>query len=415
MSIAIERFQQLLRLRTISGEGPHGAYDDCAQWLKNYVEEIGLSCTVFSLIPNKPIVLATWAGRDPQLPGIILNSHYDVVPVMPEHWQYDAFEGKVLKDGHIYGRGTQDMKCVCIQYVEAIRRLKAEGFVPQRNVYLLFVPDEEIGGAQGMEEFLKSAQFEAIQPVACAFDEGLANPNNAFTVFYGERAPWWIYVKAEGPTGHGSRFIQNTATSKLLRVCNKAMVFREEQEKILNADEGCKHGDMKKRKLGDVTTINLTVLKSGVSSDGGQTYALNVIPTEATAGFDMRISPNMDMAQLEAMLNEWCAEEGLSWSFAPQTNPFREHYKTQLDENNVWWKLFQGSCEKLGIAIEPEVFPAATDSRFIRKLGIPAFGFSPMRNTPILLHEHNEMLHKDTFLEGIEVYVAIFKDIFTHQ
>lgn len=69
----------------------------------------------------------------------------------------------------------------------------------------------------------------------------------------------------------------------------------------MGADIGCKHGDMKKKKLGDVTTLNITVLKSGVSSDGGQTYAMNVIPTEAIAGFDVRISPHLDMADFEVL------------------------------------------------------------------------------------------------------------------
>jgi aminoacylase len=36
-------------------------------------------------------------------------------------------------------------------------------------------------------------------------------------------------------------------------------------------------------KLGDVTTLNLTVLKAGVTADG-KTYNYNVIPTEAEAG-----------------------------------------------------------------------------------------------------------------------------------
>lgn len=75
----------------------------------------------------------------------------------------------------------------------------------------------------------------------------------------------------------------------------QALAFRDEQEAQLGADVGCKHGDMKKKKLGDVTTLNITVLKSGVTSDGGQTYALNVIPTEAVAGFDVRIAPDVDL------------------------------------------------------------------------------------------------------------------------
>lgn len=39
------------------------------------------------------------------------------------------------------------------------------------------------------------------------FPPGLANPGEAYTIFFGERAPWWVKISATGPTGHGSRFI----------------------------------------------------------------------------------------------------------------------------------------------------------------------------------------------------------------
>lgn len=52
---------------------------------------------------------------------MLLNSHYDVVPVMPECWtEAEPFAGAVVEtDGgrRIYGRGAQDMKSVCVQYM----------------------------------------------------------------------------------------------------------------------------------------------------------------------------------------------------------------------------------------------------------------------------------------------------------
>ncbi|TMW63753.1 hypothetical protein Poli38472_002694 [Pythium oligandrum] len=411
----VTRLLELLSFPTVSADGPKGVYEECAEWLRAYLVEIGLAVQVFEPEPHKPIVLATWKGEDETLPSIILNSHYDVVPPLREYWTSDPFQAKVLEDGNIYGRGTQDMKSVCIQYVEAVARLKSKGFVPKRNIYLLFVPDEELGGFGGMRNFLQTPEFKSIQPVAFAFDEGLANTTDAYTVFYGERMAWWFYVKAEGPTGHASRFIPGTAVSKIINISNKALAFRDEQEKLLNADAGCKHGDMAKKKLGDVTTINLTMLKSGVTADGGQTYALNVIPTEATAGFDVRISPEMDVELFKAMLDKWCEEEGVTWEFPMKvTGPLPKHAVTKIDDTNVWWELFKGACDKLGMQVETEIFPAATDSRYFRQLGIPALGFSPMNNTEILLHEHNERLHKDTFLRGIDVYEAIFSDMFAY-
>lgn len=57
------------------------------------------------------------------------------------------------------------------------------------------------------------------------------------------------------------------------------------------------------------------------------------------------------------------------------------------------------------------VFPAATDSRYIRHVGIPAIGFSPMNNTPKLMHDHDEFLGADVYLKGIEIYQKIIKKI----
>lgn len=104
---------------------------------------------------------------------------------MPDHWSQPAFDGSIVDvDGEkrVYGRGTQDMKLVCIQYLVAISRLIDAGVTPERSVVLSFVPDEEVGGA-GMAWFLQSDWYaaELEGKVAIAFDEGLANVNDAFT------------------------------------------------------------------------------------------------------------------------------------------------------------------------------------------------------------------------------------------
>lgn len=423
---AVSRFQEFLRIPSVSATGPtDGSYSAASAWLVEACKASLGDIPVKTIEPvaHKPIVVATLQGTDPSLACIVLNSHYDVVPVMLEQWCCDPFAADI-RDGYIgpqavgmeqagpcvYGRGAQDMKCVCVQYLEALRRLRARpgGWSPLRTIHLTFVPDEEIGGADGMGAFLRTPDFEALQPIALALDEGLSNPREAFTAFYGERTPWWLLIRAEGPTGHGSRFIQDTAVEKLMGVVNKALAFRKEQEESLgwDAHAGCKHSQAKK--LGDVTTLNVTMLKGGVSLDGGKTYALNVIPTEFEAGFDVRISPNVATSEFKAKLDEWCAAEGLSWSFAPWTAPLHDHFLTDTDRTtNPFWGVFEDACVSAGCRVEREIFPAGTDSRFLRALGVQAVGFSPMANSPILLHEHNEALSVATFLRGIEVYQSV--------
>lgn len=412
----LDFFKTLLQFRTVSAEGPEtGAYRACVDWLATQCQSAGLTTKICEPIENKPILIASLIGTEPELPSIIFNSHYDVVPAMEEHWHTDPFVA-VEKDGKLYARGTQDMKCVCAQYVLAIGRLVQSGAKFKRTIHLTFVPDEETGGLHGMGEFLKHEDFTNLGPVACALDEGLANTKEGhYTAFYGERAPMWVLVTAKGPTGHGSRFVKDTAVEKLMEVANKALEFRSQQEARLGYPgeiAGCKHCDA--LKLGDVTTVNLTMIQGGVSGDGGKTWALNVIPTEFTAGFDIRVSCTMPIADFTMMMDSWCVREGLSWEFASWSGSERitDHFysSTNRDES-IWWRTFDDTCTALGMNVTAEIFPAGTDSRFLRQSGIPAFGFSPMSGTEVMLHEHNEYLEIDIFQKGISIYENIITQL----
>jgi acetylornithine deacetylase/succinyl-diaminopimelate desuccinylase-like protein len=64
-----------------------------------------------------------------------------------------------------------------------------------------------------------------------------------------------------------------------------------------------------------------------------------------------------------------------------------------------------------GIKTKVQVFPGGTDSRYLRSVGIPAIGFSPMNYTPVLLHDHDEFLQADIFLKGIEIYTKIIASV----
>jgi aminoacylase len=188
---AVAWFRSFLRIRTVSGEGPSGSYLEAQNWLTTFIGEnlkVDRVCVV-SPKPNKPIVLATILGSEPSLPGVLLNSHYDVVPVMPEFWDVDPFDGHRTSDGKIIGRGAQDMKCVCVQYLVSLLRLRKQGWQPCRSLHLSFVPDEEVGGMEGMGLLLETPEWKSMLPIGLALDEGLASPSDAYTVFYGERLP----------------------------------------------------------------------------------------------------------------------------------------------------------------------------------------------------------------------------------
>ncbi|KAL3092480.1 hypothetical protein niasHS_007689 [Heterodera schachtii] len=88
-----------------------------------------------------------------------------------------------------------------------------------------------------------------------------------------------------------------------------------------------------------------------------------------------------------------------------QTDKFRAlNVGFALDEG--LWHSFN-TFKRRKCKISTEIFIGGTDSRYLRQAGIPAIGFSPMINTPILLHDHNEFLNEHVFLDGVKLYAKI--------
>ncbi|KAH9503634.1 adenylate cyclase [Bulinus truncatus] len=127
----------------------------------------------------------------------------------------------------------------------------------------------------------------------------------------------------------------------------------------------------------------------------------NVVPAELSATFDVRIPPTEDFDDLKEKLENWCKEAGpdVSMEFLQEGRD-----RDTVDVASPLWQAFKSACEKANVEIEPEIFPGGTDSRHFRKAGVKMIGFSPMNNTPVLLHDNNEFLNEQVFLKGIEVY-----------
>ncbi|KAA8535911.1 hypothetical protein F0562_028389 [Nyssa sinensis] len=396
----LSRFQQYLRINTAH---PNPNYYEAADFILSHAKSLSLESQTLEFVKGKPLILLKWPGKHTYLPSILLNSHTDVVPAEHHKWTHPPFDAHLDHNGLIYARGSQDMKCVGLQYLEAIRKLKSDGFEPARTVYLSFVPDEEIGGHDGAEKLADSETFKKMN-VGIVLDEGLASPDENYRVFYGERCPWWLVIKATGAPGHGAKLYDNTAMENLLKSIESVRRFRAAQFDLVKA--GLKAE-------GEVISVNMVFLKAGTPSPTG--FVMNLQPSEAEAGFDIRVPPTVDQASLERRIaEEWApASRNMTFEFKQKVSVYDKFGKPSLtvtDSSNPWWALLEGAVKKANRKLgKPEIFPASTDARYFREQGLPAIGFSPMANTPILLHDHNEFLNKDEYLEGIDAYKSIIK------
>ena len=289
-----------------------------------------------------------------------------------------------------------------------------QGFTPLRTIAVTFVPDEEVGGEHGMGAFVESDRFKQLN-VGLELDEGWATPEDVFPVFYAERCPWWFVVKASGEPGHGSKLYDGGATENLQAAITRMYAFRKQQYDKVKRGEAA---------LGSVPSLNVVYLRAGVPTVPSAPFAdaqfvMNMQPASAEAGFDMRVPPMSaaEMAQLEsAMLGYWAPQaSNLSVHWVQQSKRLQSDGRpavTSTDERvNPWWGVFTRSLDAQGLRTQPQIFPAATDASYLRVKGIPSLGFSPMRRTPKLLHEHDEFLSTEAFQEGIAVYTRLVADL----
>lgn len=285
----------------------------CVHFLREQAKSLQLPISVYYPdLPTQPIVVITWQGIDNDLPSIVLNSHMDVVPVFESYWTHPPFGAEIDAEGRIFARGAQDMKCVGMQYLAAIRALKRDGIQLKRTIHVTFVPDEERGGYLGMAKFIETDAFQNLN-IGFAFDEGIASPTETYSMFYGERTVWGmcndlylfhyssavsisislssstvINIKCNGVSGHSSFLHKNTAVEKAQFLINKFMDYRNKEANKLEQNESLR--------IGDVTSINLTKINGGVQN--------NVVPPEISILFDIRIALDVDLNDLESKVRQ---------------------------------------------------------------------------------------------------------------
>ncbi|KAE9547093.1 hypothetical protein FO519_009695 [Halicephalobus sp. NKZ332] len=285
------------------------------------------------------------------------------------------------------------MKSVGIQYLEAYRRLRKAGKKNfKRTVYFLFAADEEIGGPV-MGKFVKTKEFKELN-VGFNLDESRASSNDVYAVLYGERNPWWLRVRISGSPGHGSLFIENDVGTKLKTFLDIVYAFRQEEKERLKNSNG-------RLTLGDVVTLNVTKIGGGVQ--------VNVVPDEFIIEMDIRIPPGV-VRTFEDTIKGWIsrAGEGITYTFTQHTVI---EDTTPITDDDPYWKVFSNTLKEMDCKFEAEICCGSTDSRFLRAIGIRAIGFSPMINTPILLHDHNEFLEEKVFLRGVEIYEKLIENL----
>lgn len=169
----------------VPGAAGEGAIADV---IARELRSIGLAVELQEVRPGRPNVVGILEGRGPGR-SLMFCGHIDTVGVEGMTRPFDP----VIKDGRLFGRGSQDMKGGVAAMIGAARDLAQAG-LPRGKVVIACVIDEEY----------ESIGAEALVTKWGA-DFGVVTEPTDLQIAIGHKGFAWVEIQTSGRAAHGSR------------------------------------------------------------------------------------------------------------------------------------------------------------------------------------------------------------------
>ncbi|MEM6792462.1 MAG: M20/M25/M40 family metallo-hydrolase [Acidobacteriota bacterium] len=416
-SEAVRIFQEYLRIDT---SYPNGNEIRGAEFLAGILEKEGLEVHLERLGPRNANLWAELPGRSPE--ALVLHNHIDVEPIeRPDRWSFPPFGGEIYGP-FIFGRGAFDMKGVAVAQLMALLDLKRSGDTFEKSLIFLATGDEERDSWLGTRRLLREHP-EWQKKFWGVLTEGGAVEANTL-----ETARYW------GTEFHQKRFVD-------VWVCDS------DPQRLADLRSQLHNREMERRILPSTRTFFKAFAESRDRVEAAsllrdpdtmlariQSYPVDVGPTVVTPYTD-----HLMRTRISAFPVEQVADGSYRFRAILHLNPDQE-------AEDVWDELIAADLEGFTysvVDVHPPVeaspldheifsrldafmderFPeidhgplippyVATDARYFRQYGIPAYGFSPFL---MLAADANKMKGFDErlpvppFLDGVDLYQALVR------
>jgi acetylornithine deacetylase/succinyl-diaminopimelate desuccinylase-like protein len=442
----VEHLRALIRIPSVNppglpggaaGRDSSGGEAAAAAYCAEVLAGAGIAAELLETAPGRGSCFARLRATvpDPE-PPLILLSHLDVVPVEADSWSRDPF-GAELVDGVVWGRGAVDMKDMLAMELSVVLALHRSGVELRRDVILAAVADEEAGGEFGALHWVRTRPElfadGAGRPAAAALNEvgGYSmtiGGRRAYAIQVAEKGIIWTRLRATGTPSHGSMPSPDNAAIKLAEAVTRlvaaprparlipvvrrffdglglgevaSLAERGEDDAARDALARAVDDPVVRRSLDAMLrdTVTPNVIHVGKK--------VNVVPGVGEAEIDVRTLPGTDQAAFLAHLQE-IAGDGVT-------------VESVLTMPPIEWPADSEIVELMDAALrraDPEGTPLpmmitpGTDAKALGLLGIPTYGFAPLRldgDVPFLalFHGNDERIPVSALRFGLPVLFEV--------
>jgi len=313
-------------------------------------------------------------------------THMDVVPPGEDSlWTVAKPFSPIVKDGKVYGRGSEDNTQPMVSSIFALKAFKNLRLKPKRTVALCFVADEESGSKYGIQHLIKQGLFRKDDLVIVP-DGG--NSDGSF-IEIAEKSSIWLKINTIGKQAHASR------PGDGLNAHRVGMEFALALDKMLHQ----KYADQDALFDPPVSTFEPTKKERNVD-------AINIVPGEDTTYLDGRILPRYNVDELLKNVTALASDsekktgakiriEVVNKNIAPR--PTDEGARIVLMLREAIKKTGGKDAKVGGIG-------GGTCAAYFRKAGIPAVVWATMDE---MAHQPNEYAKIDNMVNDAKVFAYL--------
>lgn len=321
--------------------------------------------------------------------SVMFNTHMDQVDVGDHaRWPYPPFDGAVV-DGHIYGRGSSDLKGALAAQVYAGALLVNKDVPLYNDIYVSGVVQEEIGGhgAANLAEQVKTDYVVVGEPSANA-------------IALGHRGRFEIHVVVQGKSVHAS--VPQSGINPLYSM-----------SRFLLGLEGLSFDPDPNHPALGATSIAPTLFSTDQVS-------ANVVPGECKVVLDIRNppghSPDAILEVIEGLLKAALTDGATGSASIPETTmtSYTGHTRTYripavpfgLAPDSKLAMESQAIVSKaLGREVPTQLWRFATDAGHFVAGGMEVIGFGPGYEE--VIHTVNERISIDLMVESMVANAAL--------
>lgn len=441
MNIA-DKLSTLVKFRTVSSFRPEEEDEGPFAALIGALADLfpGVHAALERTLVGPRGIVFRWQGKNPALKPAIFCAHFDVVPASEsDPWAEPPFSG-AIRDGYVWGRGTQDIKVQIACILESAETLISGGFKPERTLYFAFGGDEEVGGRRGAGAISKWFSEQNVH-ASWVIDEGSPVGQGLIGFVHtpialigiAEKGYADIVVEVPGQGGHASMPPRHTALGALAHALARMEDSPFPARLTKTTDEflaalaphakppyrqifALRHilGPFILKAFSAAPSTNAMVRTTCAATMAQASPKENVLPNLAQAVVNVRILPGATVAEVIDRLNALIAPYG-----AKAYAKFPEHVVEPSAESSTssegWKSIVSAIAEAFpDAAPAPFLFTAGTDTKHYRGITDDIYRFQPLVQTQedlAAVHNVNEKVS----IENLERCVRFYKALMGRQ